>query len=216
MRRWVVPLVLSQVIVGTSSGQDSQAYDVLEEASKNYAQVHTFCAQFHQVIEVTLLNQVRSGHGRMCQRPPNEFAMRFSEPLGDLIVVDGESVWTFYPSVDDQQVLMFSGLNSDDRFNFYKNLLTDPRTRFKAVYRGIEEIDSQRTHRIFMEPKEPQGFRSAIIWIDLDTQLIVNLEVLDFNESVRKIRLTDIRLNMELEDEEFRFVPPEGTRVIIR
>ena len=216
MRRWVVPFVLSQVIVGTSSGQDSQAYDVLEGASKNYAKVHTFCAQFHQVIEVTLLNQVRSGHGRMCQRPPNEFAMRFSEPLGDLIVVDGESVWTFYPSVDDQQVLMFSGLNSDDRFNFYKNLLTDPRTRFKAVYRGIEEIDSQRTHRIFMEPKEPQGFRSAIIWIDLDTQLIVNLEVLDFNESVRKIRLTDIRLNMELEDEEFRFVPPEGTRVIIR
>ncbi len=211
-----MPVILSQVIAGTSSGQDSQAYAVLEGASQNYAQVHTFCAQFHQVIEVTLLNQIRSGQGRMCQRPPNEFAMRFSEPAGDLIVADGESVWTFYPSVDDQQVLRFLGLNSDDRFNFYKNLLTDPRTRFKAVYQGIEEIDNQRSHRIFMEPKEPQGFRSAVVWIDLETELIINLEVLDSNESIRKIRLTDISLNMELEDEEFRFVPPEGTRVIIR
>ena len=216
MRHWVVPVILSQVIAGTSSGQDSQAYAVLEGASQNYAQVHTFCAQFHQVTEVTLLNLIRSGQGRMCQRPPNEFAMRFSEPAGDLIVADGESVWTFYPSVDDQQVLRFSGLNSDDRFNFYKNLLTNPRTRFKAVYQGIEEIDNQRSHRIFMEPKEPQGFRSAVVWIDLETELIINLEVLDSNESIRKIRLTDISLNMELEDEEFRFVPPEGTRVIIR
>jgi outer membrane lipoprotein-sorting protein len=48
------------------------------------------------------------------------------------------------------------------------------------------------------------------------TELIVNLEVHDSNESIRKIRLTDIHLNMELSDEEFRFVPPEGTRVIIR
>jgi len=211
-----VPVILSQVIAGTSSGQDSQAYAVLEGASQNYAQVHTFCAQFHQVIEVTLLNQIRSGQGRMCQRPPNEFAMRFSEPAGDLIVADGESVWTFYPSVDDQQVLRFSGLNSDDRFNFYKNLLTNPRTRFKAVYQGIEEIDNQRSHRIFMEPKEPQGFRSAVVWIDLETELIINLEVLDSNESIRKIRLTDIQLDIVLADDEFRFVPPEGARVIVR
>ena len=216
MRRWFATVALSQIIVGTSSAQDSKAYAVLEGASENYSQVHTFCAQFTQVIEVTLLNQVRSGQGKMCQRQPNEFSMRFDEPAGDLIVVDGESVWTFYPSVDGQQALRFLGLNSDNRFNFYKNLLTDSRSRFKAAYQGLEEIDAQQTHRIFMEPKEPQGFRSVVVWIDRVTELIVSLEVHDSNESIRKIRLTDIHLNMELSDEEFRFVPPEGTRVIIR
>jgi len=200
----------------SSEAQDSQAYAVLSDASRNYSGVETFCAQFHQVIEVTLLNQVRSGNGKMCQRQPDEFSMRFSDPAGDLVVVDGESVWTFYPSMDDQQVLKFSGLNSDGRFNFYKNLLTNPKDRFDATYQGIEEIDNQRAHRVFMKPKETQGFRSTVVWIDTETELIINLEVHDSNESIRKIRLTDIQLDIVLADDEFRFVPPEGVRVIVR
>ena len=111
MRHWIVWLILSQVSATPVKAQDIQAYDVLAGASLNYSNVDNFCAQFHQIIEVTLLNQTRSGHGRMCQRQPDEFAMRFSEPAGDLVVVDGESVWTFYPSMDKQQVLKFSGLN---------------------------------------------------------------------------------------------------------
>ncbi|SVE00216.1 uncharacterized protein METZ01_LOCUS453070, partial [marine metagenome] len=158
----------------------------------------------------------RSGNGKMCQRQPDEFSMRFSDPAGDLVVVDGESVWTFYPSMDDQQVLKFSGLNSDGRFNFYKNLLTNPKDRFDATYQGIEEIDNQRAHRVFMKPKETQGFRSTVVWIDTETELIINLEVHDSNESIRKIRLTDIQLDIVLADDEFRFVPPEGARVIVR
>ena len=216
MRHWIVCLILFQVSATSLQGQSPQAYDVLSEASANYSNVDNLCAQFHQVIEVTLLNQTRSGYGRMCQRHPDEFSMRFSDPPGDLVVVDGESVWTFYPSMDDQQVLKFSGLNSDGRFNFYKNLLTNPRDRFTVFHQGIEEIDSHRAHKILMEPAEAQGFRSAVVWIDTDTGLIINLEVHDSNESIRKIRFTDIQLNTEIADEEFQFVPPEGARVIIR
>ena len=118
--------------------------------------------------------------------------------------------------MDDQQVLKFSGLNSDGRFNFYKNLLTNPRDRFDATYQGIEEIDNQRAHRVFMKPKETQGFRSTVVWIDTETELIINLEVHDSNESIRKIRLTDIQLDIVLADDEFHFVPPEGARIIVR
>ncbi|MBI70456.1 MAG: hypothetical protein CME29_01835 [Gemmatimonadetes bacterium] len=216
MRHWIVWLILSQVSATPVKAQDIQAYDVLAGASLNYSNVDNFCAQFHQIIEVTLLNQARSGHGRMCQRQPDEFAMRFSEPAGDLVVVDGESVWTFYPSMDKQQVLKFSGLNSDGRFNFYKNLLTNPRDRFRAFHQGIEAIDSNRAHKILMEPKEDQGFRFAVVWIDIESELIIKIEVHDSNESIRTIMLTDIQLDAEIADDEFRFIPPAGARVIIR
>ena len=212
-------VVLGAVTAAAPAGahaQDERAYQVLEAASEKYWGLKTLCARFHQEIEVTLLGQTRSGEGTLCQRQPSEFSMRFSDPEGDLVVVDGEFLWTFYPSMDAKQVMRFAAAGAEGRFNFYKNLLEDPRDRFVATYDGIEDLASGPSHKLTVTPRDPDAFRSAVVWVNVESDLIAGVDVHDSNESIRRVRLTDIRVDVEVSDGEFRFVPPAGARVMSR
>ena len=220
-RMLIMPLLLVSLVSAPRPlpGQDSQAYRVLYAASERYYSLETLCAHFRQSIELTLLRQTRSGEGTVCQQRPDRFSMRFSDPEGDLVVVDGELAWTFYPSLDDKQVMRFSATGAGGGFNFYENFLEDPRGRFEAVHEGQEPMGGGMSHKIALTPREaeglrPEGFRSAVVWFDVDSYLITALDIHDTNETIRRVRLTDIRVNLRLSDEEFRFVPPEGARVM--
>jgi len=200
-------------------GRDEEAYAVLEAASERYYGLENLCAQFHQVIEVTLLKQTVSSEGTVCQRQPDRFSMRWSEPEGNLVVVDGEFLWTFYPSMDDKQVMRFSAEVAGGGFNFYKNFLDNPRQRFAVVHDGREPMGEGTSHKIMLTPKGPggartAGFRSATVWFDVDRLLITAVVYEDTNESIRTLRFSDIRVDIEIPDETFRFVPPEGARVM--
>ena len=200
-------------------GQDSQAYQVLYAASDRYYGVETICARFHQMVELTLLRQTVSSEGTVCLRQHDRFSMRFTDPEGDLVVVDGEFAWTFYPSQDAMQVMRFSAESAAGGFNFFENLLEDPRGRFEAVHEGRERMGEGMSHKITLTPREaaglrPAGFRSAVVWFDVDGYLIAAVDIHDTNESIRKLRFSDIKVDIELPDELFRFVPPEGARVM--
>ena len=199
-------------------GQDAQAYQVVYAASDHYYSLGTLCAHFEQEVELTLLRRTSSGEGTVCQRRPDRFSMRFSDPPGDLLLVDGEFGWTFYPSLDPLQVMRFSGAGGG--FNFYQNFLEDPGGRFEAVHEGREPMGDGTSHKITLTPRggasgvRSAGFRSATVWFDVDSHLITAMDIYDTNESIRRVRLTDIRVDIEIPDEVFRFVPPEGARVI--
>ena len=200
-------------------GQDGQAYRVLYAASDRYYELESLCAHFQQTIEVTLLRQTRTGEGTICQRRPDRFSMRFNDPEGDLVVVDGTFLWTFYPSVDQKQVMRFSAEVAGGGFNFYKNFLEDPRGRFEAAHEGREPMGDGTSHKITLTPREVDGvssenFRSAVVWFDVDSYLITAVDIHETNESVRRVRLTDIRADIEIPEEVFRFVAPEGARVM--
>ncbi len=55
-----------------------------------------------------------------------------------------------------------------------------------------------------------------MVWIDAESDLITGVDVHDANESIRRVRLTDIRMDLEVPDDVFRFVPPPGARVMTR
>ncbi len=223
-RRSALPAYLAFLLAGAAGvvapadlpAQDERAYEVLEAASERYWGLNTLCARFHQEIEVTLLGQTRSGEGTLCQRQPDEFSMRFSDPEGDLVVVDGEFLWTFYPSMDAKQVMRFAAAGAEGRFNFYKNLLEDPRGRFDATYQGMEELAGRPSHKLTLVPRDAESFRSAVVWIDAESDLITGVDVHDANESIRRVRLTDLRVDVDVPDDEFQFVPPPGARVLSR
>ncbi len=219
-RIMIIPLLLVSLVSTTRSlhGQDGQAYRVLYTANERYYGVETLCAHFHQVVEVTLLRQTRSSEGTVCLRQPDRFSMRFADPEGDLVVVDGEFAWTFYPSTDDKQVMRCSVDGAGGGNNFFSNFLEDPRGRFEAVHEGREPMGDGLSHKIALKPRETGGmrsvdFRSAVVWLDVDSNLITALEIHDTNEQIRWLRLTDIRVDIEIPQEVFRFVPPEGTQV---
>lgn len=217
-RALMLPLLLASLssVPRSLHGQDGQAYQALYTASDRYYRLETLCAHFNQVVEVTLLRQTRTSEGTVCMRQPDLFSMRFSDPEGGLIVVDGEFVWTFYPSQDPRQVIKLE--SAEGGFNFFENILADPRGRFEAVHEGREPMGGGMSHKIALTPREvagsqPVDFRSAVVWLDVDSYMITGVDMHDTSERIRRLRFSDIRLDVDIPDEVFRFVPPEGARV---
>ncbi|MEE8147886.1 MAG: outer membrane lipoprotein carrier protein LolA, partial [Longimicrobiales bacterium] len=156
-----------------AQARDSDAYRVLEEAAERFASLESLCATFEQVTEVTLIGLTTRGHGTLCEKHPNLFSMRFADPEGDVVLVDGTYVWTYYPSMDKRQVIRFTAGGAEAGFNFFKAFLAEPEAKYVAVHEGEEDIDGAHTQRIGLRPRGSAAFRSATVWVAAESRLLV-------------------------------------------
>jgi hypothetical protein len=78
---------------------------ILKRASTAYTNMKSMRANFVQRRENPLLGSSMTSRGRLFQRKPDRFLLKFTEPDGDVIVSDGRYFWLYYPSVDSKQVL---------------------------------------------------------------------------------------------------------------
>ncbi len=209
-------LALWVALPGTISAQDPRALALLEEAGARYRQLSGFCAEFRQILEVPLLRETTESLGSLCQEQPNLFAMRFSDPQGDLLVADGSWFWVYYPSSDPRQVLQFELQSGPGGVDFHREFLESPGEKYELQYLGEEVISGRSTDMISLLPKTPAGFEAARVWLDSDRSLIVKARVEMENGSVRTVTLTDIVLNPPADPARFQFIPPEGAQVIRR
>jgi outer membrane lipoprotein-sorting protein len=51
------------------------------------------------------------------------------------------------------------------------------------------------------------------MWVDAGDFTVRRFEMIEENESVRRVELSNIRRNITLADNLFRFVPPQGTQI---
>ena len=85
--------------------QAQTAESVLAAAESRYASITTMQAPFVQTIINPMLGGPVQTRGSLYIQKPGHFAMRFSDPEGDRIVVDGEWMWAYAPSSVEGQVI---------------------------------------------------------------------------------------------------------------
>lgn len=218
-RRALAPVLLGFLLLAHPAGAQEgrpDAYRVLAHASARFEAVESLCADFEQVTEVTLLGRTTRGRGTLCEKHPNLFSMRFTDPVGDVVVVDGAFVWTYYPSMDANQVIRFQAAGADLGFNFYNAFLADPETKYDATNVGLEEVAGAAAYRLELEPRGSRGFRRASLWVTREGWLIARVRIHDENGSIRTLTLSDVRLDPELPSDAFTFTPPPGAHVVTR
>ena len=206
----VATLLVAAVTPGAA--QDVRA--ILESASKRYAPVTSLCADFRQRRSVPLLSEEHDGQGRLCQSRPDRFAMRFTEPAGDVVVMDGTSVWLYWPSVDPVQVVKLPVSSSAGGFDLHREFLADPGSKYRATYEGTEVIAGKPTHRIRLVPRTPVSYAAATVWIDTGTPDLRQVRLEEENGSIRTITLENIRIGVAAPADWFTFVAPKGAQVI--
>ncbi|NIP59061.1 MAG: outer membrane lipoprotein-sorting protein [Gemmatimonadetes bacterium] len=220
LRTAAVVVLLSAVAGGPTSGQSGgaeKADRLMARAGERYGALQGFCAEFTQERIVPLLDQRTISRGTLCQRQPGYFLMDFSDPEGDVVVADGEQLWTYFPSVDPGRVIRSELGGAGGRtFNFHDEFLSEPEARFDAGYEGTDTVTGRPTHVLSLRPRRDAGYVRARIWLGEESGLIRKVELVEENDSLRRITLSGIRLNPGLEPERFRFVPPTGIQVISR
>lgn len=194
--------------------ESGTALRALEGAAERYREVSAICADFEQVIEVRLVGITRESRGRVCQRRPNLFSMRFSDPQGDMVVSDGAHVWVYYPSVEEQQVVRHPAAGSAGRHDFFREFLEHPAGRYSVRDGGTERVGERECRIVSLTPLAGASYRGARLWLDAVNHLVRRLELHEESGNVRMVTLSDIDLSPVLDPDLFTFEVPEGARVM--
>lgn len=217
-RPWATVLLAGWglAIPGPLPAQTPGAEELMEEAAARYREVGTFCASFHQTLEVPLLGETHESRGELCQGQPDLFSMRWSEPKGDVVVADGQHFWVYYPSADPGQVLQFSMEVRPGGLDFRKEFLESPGTKYRLSFEGESEVNGRPAYVVSAVPLEASSFSEARLWLDVARLFIVKLRIGMENGSVRTLTLSDVDLDPSPDPNRFRFEPPPGAQVIRR
>lgn len=217
MRAWVgaaAALVLLLATAHTPASAQDRGMEILQQASRRYAPVNTLCADFVQHLRVPLLGDETTARGRLCQQRPNLFAMRMTEPAGDLIVVDGESMWYYMPSNDPKQVFRFAVESGTRGLDFHREFLESPETKYAVTYEAADDVGGTATHRLRLRPLQPQSYRSAILWIEQGTSILRVIRLVEENGNERTVNLRNVEFGAQPPNGFFTYTPGPGVLVV--
>lgn len=194
--------------------KDAQA--VVGRSSRVYRSLASLTADFVQVIDNPMIDSAES-RGTLVQAGPAKLAMRFTDPPGEAIVIDGQYVWVYTPSTVPDQVLRLRAPSGGPvyGYNLLAWFLDRPAERYEAKYLREEKVGGRTADVIELTPAVPDlPFDRAVLWLDREDGLPRRLEIMEKSGALRTLELSNLRVNRRIPDETFEFEVPPGTRVV--
>lgn len=192
-------------------------WPILDGASAAYRAIGAFSADFVQVVTNPLAGEPDTTWGTLYQKPPNLFAMRFTQPKGDRIVADGRWLWLYTPSTTPGQVIRTpipdAGTTGP---NLIGQFVDHPRERYRARYLRADTIGPDgMADVIALDPKDPDiGYRGAVLWIARSDSLVRRIEIAEMSGQQRIVILRGLRPLLDVPRREFTFSVPRGVQVV--
>ena len=215
----VVPRLLAWLLVlsmppGLSAQQDAKA--VVGRAALAYRSLSALRADFDQLIENQMIGNSES-KGVLVQSGPAKLSMRFTDPPGEAIVIDGRYVWIYTPSTTPGQVLRLPVPSGGPvyGYNLLAWLLDRPTERYASTYVRADKLDNRAMDVVEMVPTVPDmPFSRATVWLDRTDGLPRRMEIEELSGQRRTLTLHNLRVNQPVAANTFTFVVPDGVRVV--
>ena len=210
----VVALLLGLGLAAPARAQDANA--IVGRASQVYRSIASLKADFVQVIDNPMIDSAES-RGTLVQAGPSKLAMRFTEPPGEAVVIDGTHVWVYTPSTVPDQVLRLKAPTGGPvyGYNLLAWFLDRPAERYQAKYVKEDEVGGRAVDVIELTPAVPDlPFERAVLWLDRQDGLPRRLEITEKSGALRTLALSNLRVNRRVPDSTFQFKVPSGARVV--
>jgi outer membrane lipoprotein carrier protein len=189
----------------------------IDRAVSAWAKVKTVRGTFEQTVTNPLTGSTASAKGTYVQERPNRLAIRFSAPLTDAIVADGNAVWIYLPSSAPGQVIKRPATDRGSvPIDLTGQFLDAPRAKYDIAAAGTRTIDGHASHGLTLVPKKgsPSGFSTATVWVGDDDSLIRDFEETEATGVVRHVHLITVEPNASVDRGAFAFVVPKGVRIL--
>ena len=211
----MVPALLFATLLATSPQQsDPRSEPIVARATQAYQALTSFSAEFEQVIADSMIGTYTS-RGRLWQAGRSRFSMRFTDPEGEAVVMDGSAIWVYTPSTTPGQVIKYPIPEDGTGPNVLAWLLERATERYRSRYLRAERVGDRQTDVIELTPADSAlPFRRATLWIDRADHLPRKLELVEPGGNRRLLTLTRVRLNAKPPKDAFSFEAPSGVRVI--
>ena len=213
MKRLFVTAAALASLAGPAHAQTADA--VIDRAVNAYKTIRTMRGSFEQTLRNPLTSSVVTARGEFEQQLPDRISVKFTDPKGDRIVVNGTTAWLYLPSTNPGQAYKVPAAAGGGSLNLTDQFLKAPATRFTMTSAGTATIGDRATHAVTLVPKTKIAeFTQATVWIDDVTGLIRQFEITEPSGLVRRIRLIDAKVNAAVDARAFTFTPPKGVQVV--
>ena len=197
------------------SAQDPDPRTLIERSARAYQKASSFRATFRQIIADSMIGTYES-EGSLIQAGESKLAMRFTDPSGDAIVMDGEHIWVYTPSTTPGQVLRLK-LPSDPTYgpNMLAWFLTNPTERYNSRFVKSDAVGGRGVDVIALTPLDrSMPFTDAMVYLDQYDYLPRRLEVRERTGNRRTLILTAVETNRKYAPNTFTFEIPKGVKVV--
>jgi len=195
--------------------QDPDPRAIIERSAKAYQSISSFRAAFRQIIADSMIGTFES-QGNLTQAGEARLAMRFTDPAGDAIVMDGEHIWVYTPSTTPGQVVRLK-IPSDPTYgpNLLAWFLTNPTERYRTRFVKSDAVGGRGVDVVELTPLD-RGlpFTDAVVWLDQFDYLPRKLEVREKGGNRRSLILSAVETNRRVAANTFTFEIPNGVRIV--
>jgi outer membrane lipoprotein carrier protein len=211
-----LPLAVSILAASPLAGQPQDPVAIVRKAGAVYRGLTSLQADFIQVIRDPMVGDTLTSQGKLYQAGANAFAMRFSDPPNEAIVIDGQYVWVYTPSTTPGQVIRMR-METDPVYgvNLLARILDRPAERYTSAWVRADTVSGRGVDVVSILPRGANvNFTRAVLWLDREDWLPRRIELEESPGVWRVLTLLRLRPNSPVDRQMFVFNRPPGVRII--
>jgi outer membrane lipoprotein carrier protein len=211
LKQSFVVTVIAIVCAASGGAQEKQltVKDVTDRMQGRYEMIDDATAAFTKHVKLGFSNIEQTYTGTIAIKKPKKMRL---EAENETVVTDGVTVWLYSP-VNNQVIIDHykENQNSISPENFLLNLPND----YYATLLGVEKSNNTSLVTLKLVPKDDRSFvKSVKIVIDEGTWNVRTIVILDVNDTETTYTVIDLKLNTNVRDKDFVYVPPAGVEVV--
>jgi outer membrane lipoprotein carrier protein len=201
--------VVMPLLILVAQQKELSIQEITELMQRRQAMIDDATAEFTQHVKFGFSKIEQSFAGILRMKKPNKYRI---ESEYQTVVTDGATVWS-YSSVNNQ-VLIDRYKENQNSISPEKFLLTIP-AQYYATRLGREKLGEIQTIALKLVPKDDRSFvKSVKVWVEEGSWVVQKVTIVDINETETTYTLKSIKLNTNLKEQVFTFVPPTGAEVV--
>lgn len=188
------------------------AAQIAQRLQARYDSTRNFRADFRQETTIVSVGQGEEAFGTVVFMKPGRMHWEFQTPQRQSIIADGTTLWIYQPA--DRQVLkapFTAAFASTTPVSFLTGV-----GRIKDDFTAEPDPRGCNAQRLYLKlvPKSDQGVGALTLAVTRPTYDIVEAAITDPIGNLTTLSFSNVTRNVELAEDEFRFVIPEGTDVV--
>jgi len=195
--------------------------DVATKVQEVYEKAQSYKAHFVQEVTLKTIDKTEKDEGTVCFKKPGKMRWEYrkspEQPLLQLIVSDGETMWFYTPS--EKQVLvdkverLLSSKTAMDFLSGMGNLKGEFKVKFSKA-KGL--VDRGKYYLLELRPKDhPKDAGGKLLVAVSKASFMVDQSFIydEFGNRTRII-FDNVEINTDLADDLFKFEIPKGVEVV--
>jgi outer membrane lipoprotein carrier protein len=192
-------------------GSQGSVEEVVDRVQKRFDATSDFTAQVDQELVVASAGRTLDAHGTVAFKRPGKMRWNLQSDEPQVIVADGKTLWFYQP--EEQQVLR-SPFETAFRSSTPISFLTGVGRIRDDFDVAIDETEEGKVHLALLPRRQGGEVGRLRLTVETDNYDIVAAEVVDPLGNTTRLRFSDLKRNVGLDDSLFEFEVPEGVDVI--